>query len=32
MGPEVKSIPDGYHAITLHQICRDAPAAIDFYK
>jgi PhnB protein len=28
----VKSIPDGYEGITPYLICRNAEAAIDFYK
>lgn len=28
----VKAIPDGYEGITPYLICRDATAAIDFYK
>ncbi len=32
MANPVKPIPDGYHAITPSIICRNAAAAIDFYK
>ncbi len=28
----VKPIPEGYHSITAYLCCRDAGAAIDFYK
>ena len=28
----VKPIPDGYHTITPHLICRDAASTIEFYK
>ena len=28
----VKPIPDGYHTATAYLICRNAAAAIDFYK
>jgi PhnB protein len=27
----VKPIPDGFHTLTPHLVCRDASAAIDFY-
>jgi len=27
-----RGIPDGFHTITPHLICKDAPKAIDFYK
>ncbi len=30
--PKAKPIPDGYHTLTPHLICRDAARAIDFYK
>jgi uncharacterized glyoxalase superfamily protein PhnB len=30
--PAVKPIPDGMHTVTPHLVCRDAIAAIDFYK
>ena len=29
---QVKAIPDGMHSITPHLVCRDAAAAIEFYK
>lgn len=29
---EVKAIPDGYEGVTPYLICRNASAAIDFYK
>jgi PhnB protein len=32
MANPVKPIPDGYHAITPSLTCRNAAAAIDFYK
>lgn len=28
----VQPIPEGFHSITPHIVCRDASAAIDFYK
>ena len=28
----VKAIPDGMHSLTPHLVCRDAAAAIEFYK
>lgn len=28
----VKAIPDGFHSITPYLICRDAPAALEYYK
>ncbi len=28
----VSPIPEGFHAITPHLVCRDAASAIDFYK
>ena len=28
----VKPIPDGFHTITPHIVCRDAPKALEFYK
>ena len=30
--PDVKPIPDGYEGITPYLICKNADAAIDFYK
>lgn len=30
--PEVKPIPEGYEGITPYLICKNAEAAIDFYK
>jgi PhnB protein len=30
--PEVKSIPDGFEGVTPYLICKNAEAAIDFYK
>jgi PhnB protein len=30
--PKAKPIPDGFHALTPHLICRDAAPAIEFYK
>jgi len=30
--PDVKPIPDGYEGITPYLICKNAEAAIDFYK
>ncbi|MGH8495137.1 MAG: VOC family protein [Gammaproteobacteria bacterium] len=30
--PEVKPIPEGMHTVTPHLCCRDAAAAMDFYK
>ena len=30
--PGVKPIPDGMHTITPHLVCKDAAAAIEFYK
>ena len=32
MSTAVKAIPDGYEGITPYLICRNAEAAIDFYK
>jgi PhnB protein len=32
MADPVKPIPDGYHSITPSLTCRDAAAAIEFYK
>jgi PhnB protein len=32
MNTQVKPIPDGMHSITPHIVCKDAPAAIEFYK
>jgi PhnB protein len=32
MNTEVKPIPEGMHSITPHIVCKDAPAAIEFYK
>lgn len=29
---QVKAIPDGMHSLTPHLVCRDAAAAIEFYK
>lgn len=29
---KVQAIPDGMHSLTPHLVCRDASAAIDFYK
>lgn len=29
---QVKPIPEGYHSVTPYLCCRDAGAAIDFYK
>ncbi len=29
---KAKPVPDGYHTLTPHLICRDAAKAIDFYK
>ena len=29
---KAKPIPDGYHTITPHLICRDAASTIEFYK
>ena len=29
---EVKAIPEGYEGVTPYLICRNAEAAIDFYK
>lgn len=28
----VKPIPEGYHTVTVHLVCRDAATAIDFYR
>ena len=32
MSNRVKAIPDGYEGITPYLICRNAEAAIEFYK
>ena len=32
MNTQVKPIPDGMHSVTPHIVCKDAPAAIEFYK
>jgi PhnB protein len=32
MNTQVKPIPDDMHSITPHIVCKDAPAAIEFYK
>ena len=32
MSAQVKPIPDNLHAITPNLVCRDAAAAIEFYK
>ena len=32
MSKTVNPIPDNYHALTPHLVCRNANAAIDFYK
>ncbi len=31
MNATVQPIPDGMHSLTPHIVCRDAPAAMDFY-
>jgi uncharacterized glyoxalase superfamily protein PhnB len=31
-GMSVKAIPEGYHTLTPHLICRDAASAIEYYK
>ena len=31
MNTTVQPIPEGMHSLTPHIVCRDAPAAIDFY-
>lgn len=30
--PAVKAIPTGFHTLTPHLVCKDAPKAIEFYK
>jgi len=32
MAGNVKAIPDGYHSVTPHLVCRDAAGAVQFYK
>jgi PhnB protein len=32
MPEAVKPIPEGYHSVTPHLVCRDALKALDFYK
>jgi PhnB protein len=32
MNPKVKSVPDGFHAVTPYLIVRDAARAIEFYQ
>ena len=32
MSDNVKSIPEGYEGVTPYLICRNAEAAIEFYK
>jgi PhnB protein len=32
MAPAVKPIPEGFHTVTPHLICRNAERALDFYK
>ncbi|HXN19529.1 MAG TPA: VOC family protein [Candidatus Binatus sp.] len=32
MSEAVKPIPEGYHSVTPHLVCRDAWKALDFYK
>ncbi|MGD0545530.1 MAG: VOC family protein [Candidatus Acidiferrales bacterium] len=32
MSEAVKPIPEGYHSVTPHLVCRDASKALDFYK
>jgi len=30
--PAVKPVPTGFHTLTPHLVCKDAPKAIEFYK
>ncbi len=32
MSEAVKPIPEGYHSVTPHLVCREALKALDFYK
>jgi PhnB protein len=32
MSEAVKPIPEGYHSVTPHLVCRDAGKALDFYE
>jgi PhnB protein len=32
MAPTVSPIPEGFHSVTPHLVCRDAQRALEFYK